>query len=233
MNSFSGSSRSRRFFIGAGAALLCPGVGLSAISDLSIVMDTRDAPQLAFWAEELKRRIAKWWPIVTEALASPGYNPPNSVIVRFSNALPDTLAGHTVDNVISLNAPYILAHPSYYNYVGHELVHVLQDYPKPFAGWIVEGVADYVRYYVLFPQDRERFFNPQTANFRRGYQPAAAMLDFVERRGGIGSVRRLNAAMRRGEDGELVLARLAGISLDELWTQVVASLTDGAPVPRA
>ena len=28
-------------------------------------------------------------------------------------------------------------------------------------GWITEGIADYMRYYVLLPDDPGRFFNPQ------------------------------------------------------------------------
>jgi len=224
---------SRRSLIAAGSLLLLPSGLRAAGTTPNFVIDTEDAPSLEAWGQELRRRAVSWWPLVAGALASPGYRPPENVYIKFRNDLPQGLAGHTVGNIIALNAPYITAHPTYYNYVGHELVHVVQDYKPPFIPWLVEGVADYVRYYVLFPQDPERRLNPAAGDYRRGYQQAAALLDWIERTHGVGSVRRANAAMRTGENGEAVLAKDAGRPLDDVWTDVVASLTDGSPIPQA
>jgi hypothetical protein len=222
----------RRSVIGGMAALCAPGVALAQTPPLSVVLDTKEAPELLPWAQVLARRAALWWPTINGALADPGYQPPQTVVFQFLKSMPDHLAGYTIGNVIQLNAAYIEAHPTYYNYVGHELVHVVQAYPKPFSLWLFEGVADYIRYYVLFPQDGERSFNPNAYDYRHGYQPAAALLNWVERSHGRGTVRQLNAAMRRGEDGEAALERLTGSEPDTLWSQVLASLTDGAPLPH-
>jgi hypothetical protein len=225
----------RTLFVAAGA-LVAPRQIWAADRALAIEVDADEAPELAAAGEEISKRAQNWWRIINDELASPGYRPPEKVVLRFTKSLPDRLAGRAVGQVIELNAPYVAAHPitaypQFYNFAGHELVHIVQNYPRQIP-WITEGIADYVRYYVLFPQDRERFFNPQAGDFRRGYQPAAALLDYIERTHGLGSVRRLNAAMRAGDDGDLVLAQLAGASLDDVWAKVLDTLTDGAPIPR-
>lgn len=228
----------RRVLFGAAGALLAPSVVSAADRwPLTIEVDSEQAPELAGAGEEIQRRAQSWWRIINEELASPGYRPPDVITLRFTSSLPDRLAGRAVGTVIELNAPYVAAHPisrfpQFYNFAGHELVHVVQAYPRQIP-WLTEGIADYVRYYVLFPQDRERLFNPAAGDFRRGYQQAAALLDYVERTHGVGSVKRLNAALRDGQDGERVLADLAGMSLDDTWAKVLDAVTDGSPVPRA
>ncbi len=52
---------------------------------LTIEIDTTDAPNLVDWAQGVKRRAYSWWPIIITALASPGYAPPDKVVVKFSN----------------------------------------------------------------------------------------------------------------------------------------------------
>jgi hypothetical protein len=227
----------RGLLFGAAGALLAPAVACSADHPLSIVVDADEAPDLAMAGEEIRRRAQSWWRIINEELASPGYRPPATVTLRFTKSLPDGIAGRAVGAVIELNAPYVAAHPisaypQFYNFAGHELTHVVQNYPKH-VHWLVEGIADWMRYYVLFPQDHERFFNPSAGDYTHGYQPAAALLDYIERVHGVGSVKRLNAAMRDGDDGELVLAQIAGQSLDEVWAKVLDGLTEGSPIPRA
>lgn len=227
----------RRLLFGAAGALVAPGVLWAQDRSLSIVVDADEAPELAPAGEEIRRRAQSWWRIINQELASPGYRPPDTVTLRFTRSLPDRIAGHAAGTVIELNAPYVAAHPialypQFYNFAGHELVHIVQNYPRRIP-WITEGIADYVRYYVLFPQDRERAFNPQAGDFRRGYQPAASLLDYIERVHGLGSVRRLNAAMRNGDDGELVLAQIAGEPLEQVWGKVIDALTEGSPVPTA
>ena len=225
----------RRLFLTLGAAAAAlPGSAFARTYPLSVRIDVTQAPELGSWAQIVARRVVSWWSIINNEISPAGYSPTNTVVLRFTTDLPDRLAGHTVGNVISLSAPYITAHPTYFNYVGHELVHVAQeDYRAPFSVWLEEGMADYVRYYILFPQDPERFFNPKTADYRRGYQPAAALLDYVERTKGIGSVKKVNAAMLKGDDGEQVLAQIAGEPLADVWAKVVAAFTDGSPAPQA
>ena len=86
-------------------------------------------------------------------------------------------------------------------------------------------MADYMRYYVLLPHDPQRAFDPSRFTYQLGYQPAAALLDFVERTYGAGSVRRVNAAMRTGGDGEAELLKITGATPLTLWRAYLKSLS--------
>jgi hypothetical protein len=167
--------------------------------------------------------IRGWWPVITRTLASPGYEAPDVVKVQFRDFEPSNVGAVTIGNTITVNRPDILAHQDDFGRVAHELVHVVQAFPQPNILWLVEGIADYMRYYVLLPQDPKRFFNPNEFNYQRGYQPAAALLDWVERSYGAGSVRQVNAAMRQGGDGEAELLKITGATPFTLWKRYLQS----------
>ena len=229
----------RHLILGAAGGAFLPGLGHAEDRPLAVEVDTDDFPQFAAAGHEMKRRAASWWPIINEALASPGYRPPNKVTLHFTKFLPDNVVGRAVgDDAIELNANFfeahpIATHPHLYTVLAHELAHVAQHYPPLATKWLTEGIADYVRFYVLFPDDPARFFDPMHGDFRTGYQPAAAMLDHVERTCGMGSVRQVNAYLRKGRDGEGALAKVAGMPPEDVWNNVLTALTDGSPVPRA
>ena len=103
--------------------------------------------------------------------------------------------------------------------VAHELTHVIQHYRRGGPGWLVEGVADYVRYYVIEPGTRRGRFDPQRSDYKRGYQPAAGLLNWLEsRRPGL--VIGLNAAMRRAS----VCARANSSSLGTTATTAPSAI---------
>lgn len=222
----------RRFLLTAAALLSCPAARADPLP-LTIDLDLAAAPQLQAYGEEMRRRAFGWWTIINDALSFPGYSPTKRIIFRFSNDMPSTLAGLAQGHLILMNAPYITAHPTYFNYAAHEMVHIYQAYPLGTPKWLLEGIADYVRYYVLFPQDRERDYNAVNAYYTDGYQKGAALLDWVERTHGVGSVRQLNATLHRGADGEALLERMTGMRLSQIWANVAADLEMGSPVPKA
>ena len=184
--------------------------------------------QLQDWADALRPKIAVWWPTMNAALSSPGFMPTTRL----------TLAFYRIDNPgvpaatdASKSTIYIdpwklivrLNNPDAQGMVAHELVHVAQTYPQGATpGWITEGIADYMRYYVLLPDDPGRFFNPQGLSEKTGYQPAAGLLDWIEVRH-PGAVRRINAAMRGGGDGAATLAEIGGGDPDALWRAYMAT----------
>ena len=158
------------------------------------------------------------------ALASPGYEAPDTVNIRFADIQPANVGAFTEGDTITINLSDILAHPDDTGRVAHELTHVVQAFPRPNIQWLTEGIADYMRYYVLLPQDPRRAFDADRTTYQAGYQPAAALLDWVERTNGAGSVRRVNAAMRDGGDGELELYRITGAMPLTLWRGYLRSL---------
>jgi hypothetical protein len=97
---------------------------------------------------------------------------------------------------------------------------VAQAYPSG-VKWLKEGIADYIRYYVLFPDPRRPL--PPGLTYQVGYLPAAAMLDWASRRYSRTLVRDVNAAMRAGHDGEGALAQITGQTPQGLWAAFTAS----------
>ncbi len=207
-----------------GAATLAPSMARASNRTVEVVVDTSRTPRLVDWGARLKDLIIGWWPVITASLASPGYEAPDRVNVRFADIEPANIGAFTEGDTITVNRPDILAHPEDVGRVAHELAHVVQAYPSPNIQWLREGIADYIRYYVLLPRDPMRAFDAERITYQAGYQPAAALLDWVERTHGAGSVKRINAAMRQGGDGELELYRIAGATPFTLWRSYLRSL---------
>ncbi len=215
----------RRFLTLAAATFVAPSVARASNAAVTITIDTSNAPQLAAWADALRPMMQRWWPVITTALSSPGFEAPDEVKVAFHDFGPSANPGAvTMDATIYINLHDIEAHPDDFGRVAHEMVHVVQRYPQPNITWLVEGIADYMRYYVLLPDDPRRTFDPSRFTYQQGYQPAAALLDWVERTHGAGSVRRVNAAMRGGGDGEAELLKITGSTPLTLWRGYLKSL---------
>jgi hypothetical protein len=213
---------SRRCMLtGASAAWFAPSLCQGAA--LHIEIDTSNAPELAAWAQKLNTMIVAWWPIMNIALASPGYAPPDFVRIVFRDISPPNVGAYSDGATIVVNLTDILAHQDDFGRVAHELVHMVQQYPEPNIRWLTEGIADYIRYYVLLPDDQRRNFDPNHYTYQLGYQPAAALLDWVERKYGAGSVRRINATMRQGGDGEAELLAISGSTPLTLWRAYLKS----------
>ena len=145
----------------------------------------------------------------------------------------DGWGGPAQADTIFLNAAFSKAQSEHVNKIAHVLMHVAQTYHGPVKVWLFTGIADYVRYYVLFPLDPERFFRSDVGDYCRGFNLAAALLDWVERIQGVGSIRKLTATMRNGANGEAMLQAMAGMTLDEACAKVMADLMEGSPAPHA
>ena len=213
----------RRLLLGLGAAALAPSLARASNQAVQVVVDTSNAPLLADWGARLQGLVGGWWPIITAALASPGYEAPDTVNIRFADIEPANVGAFTEGDTITINRSDILTHPDDVGRVAHELTHIVQAFPRPNIQWLTEGIADYMRYYVLLPSDPKRAFDAGRITYQAGYQPAAALLDWVERAYGTGSVRRINAAMRQGGDGELELYKIAGSTPFTLWRDYLRS----------
>ena len=62
------------------------------------------------------------------------------------------------------------------------------------AGWLVEGIADYIRFYHYEPQTKLTL-NPRRASYKDGYRTTAMFLAWVEKNQEKGIVRKLNEAL--------------------------------------
>ncbi|HEX2972395.1 MAG TPA: basic secretory protein-like protein [Tepidisphaeraceae bacterium] len=130
----------------------------------------------------------------------------------------------TGGNNIACSAPWFTEHPDDVGAIIHELTHVAQSYPQYDPVWLVEGIADYVRFWVYEPADKRPKFDPQTINYRDGYQAVGGFLAWLEGKYDRDIVTKLNKACRDSQYKDQLFKDYTGKSLDELWTEFKASL---------
>jgi hypothetical protein len=179
---------------------------------------------LEVWGGLLARLADGWWRTITTRLASPGFEPADQITIDFDDIRIPGAPALTRGSVIEVDARGLLARlrdPDALAMIAHEMVHVAQRYPHA-PGWLVEGIADYMRYYVLITDDPSRAFQAKGATWRGGYQASAGFLDWAEQ-GHPGTVTRINAALRAGEDGEALLRETVGQPLPQAWTAYIES----------
>jgi hypothetical protein len=114
----------------------------------------------------------------------------------------------------------------------HELTHVVQAYrQRGNPGWLVEGVADYVRLTHFEPEARRPRINPDRASYRDAYKTTAIFLEWAEKKYDAALVKKLNAAMREGHYKPELFQEYTGKALDDLWAEFCDTLRKSAPTP--
>ncbi len=126
--------------------------------------------------------------------------------------------------VIEVSAKYALAHPKDVGMIVHEMVHVVQSYPTYDPVWLVEGIADYVRWFNYEAVDHRPHPNPAKANARDSYQTTGAFLDWATKKYDPDLVPKLNAAFQANAYKESLFKDYTGKTLDELNDEWKASL---------
>jgi hypothetical protein len=213
----------------------------------AFTFDASAAPDLAAWMEkDLRPEVLYWYPKLARLLASDGFTPPQTVAVVFKNDMGGTPA-YAAGGKLSLNAAWFRRElkREAIGCVIHELVHVVQSYgrakqagdrPAPTPGWLVEGIADYLRWYLYEPQSRGcEITRHNFANARHdgGYRVTANFLDWVSATCDRDLVPKLNAAAREGRYDEALWKKWTGKSVQELgdaWKRAHAQRL-GLPLP--
>lgn len=199
-------------------------VAAEAVSVPEITINTESAPDMANWAAEAKSRCEKSYALMLETLGAEGYAPPKRIEIIFHNEKGRPLAG-TAGNRIFCTAQWFIDHPDDYGAVVHEMCHVIQAYGgnHDAPGWVVEGVADYARWFQYEPADRRPRVDPQRAKYTDGYQTTAAFFDWIVRAKDRTFVKRLNEACRQGKYKEELFEQYAGRPLAQLWKEFLES----------
>ncbi len=163
--------------------------------------------------------LKAWYPRIRHILGV-DYDTTAKVTLRFKD-MPGV--AHASGNVIEASSTYFKGHPDDVGALVHELVHVIQAYPQGSPGWLVEGIADYVRYFYYEPARGHTFKPSPLHSYRTGYDPAAALLAKVQ----IGKTTNLIAELnRRGHAGKLTeqaFAEVIGITPEQAWQQVLGT----------
>jgi hypothetical protein len=190
---------------------------------LRISLDTSGAPEAAPWARKARKLIREWHPKIARLLHSASHTPATTVKVVFKKYIKGDgkygLPGHAVGNVITINAKWIKAHPEDWGLIIHELTHVLQGYPSYQPRWLVEGIADYVRYFRFEGNHSVAPVNTKKYGYRDGYAAAARFLAWAQTTYNRQLVGKLNRALRAKTYKAALFKSYTGKSLTRLWTE--------------
>ncbi|WP_075162109.1 basic secretory protein-like protein [Chthonomonas calidirosea] len=191
---------------------------------LHVSVDASEAPDLGPWLQQAKDLCEVWYPRIVKLLASPGFVPPDHVTLRFRNM--DGVA-YTAGDVITISADYVRHHPDDLGMVIHELTHVVQSYPSSNAGWLVEGIADYVRFFFYEPKAPRPYINIEKATYHDAYRTTAAFLAWATSKYDKHLVQQLNQALREGKFDISLFQKYTGRDVDTLWNEFIADIKAG------
>ncbi len=184
-----------------------------------ITVDVSAAPDLAEWAEKAKVVAREWYPQICQLLDTRDFKSPATLkfVFRENQQAPAYCAG----NEISYSVEWVRKNPHDFGMVVHELTHVVQAYPssKYGAGWLTEGIADYIRWWRYEPESPRPRIDFAKASYKDAYRTTAYFLAWATHKYDRRLVPQLDAAMRKAEDPEPIFKSVTGKSASELWDE--------------
>jgi hypothetical protein len=125
---------------------------------------------------------------------------------------------------VTINIKWFAGKPDDVGAIYHELAHVVQAYPaNADCHWLVEGIADWARYFVYEQHDLAYYADRPPGSYRDAYTNAARFLEWLRLNKNSNIVTGLNAHLKAGEySADNDWPELAGAGLDSLWTEYAA-----------
>lgn len=195
---------------------------------IKITLDTSEVPELAPMMEKMKADCEKWYPIIVKKLEAETPQLRREAtfkILKEGRGVADTSRGGRV----RFYSGYYRTHQDDLGSAVHEMVHVIQGYRgRNNPGWLVEGLADAVRWWWYEPAAKRRPINFTEHKYTDSYQVTGAFLAWIEKTKAPKILVVLNTAMREGTYTPEIFAKQTGKDLDALWTEFVAA----QPVPK-
>jgi Peptidase of plants and bacteria len=182
---------------------------------VEFVVDVADAPEMRAWAVHVAEVCERAYPMINDELESPGFTPPSLVRMALRKRYRGVAAAGGGRITGSVN--YFKDHPHDVGAMVHETVHIVQNYQgqRENPGWLVEGVADYVRFFKFEPGRIGRI-DADRAHYNNSYRVTAAFLDYLTETYHKPIVPVLNRAMREGRYDEKLFQELTGKSPNDL-----------------
>jgi hypothetical protein len=194
------------------------------------ILDTTVAPDLTEWAtNQLRPVVEEWYPKLVALLPSEGWVARSNVTIRFRDNMGRTPAS-AGGGFINCNAGWFRRElkREARGSVVHEMVHVVQSYGRvprddPSAtrmpGWLVEGIPDYIRWFIYEPQTKGAEItanNFARAKYDASYRVTGNFLNWVTQKYDTNVVQKLNAAARAGKFREDLWKEYTGKTVQEL-----------------
>jgi hypothetical protein len=190
---------------------------------IEFALDVADAPEMKEWAEKTIRVCERQYPMLCDELTSEGFKPPTQIRMTLKSDYKGVAAAG--GGRITGSVAYFKSHPDDIGAMVHETAHCVQSYRgRGLPGWLVEGIADYVRFWKYEPGKAGRL-QPERAKYDASYRTTAAFLAFVTERYDAKAVNKLNAVLRENKYDVGIWKTLTGKSVEELnqeWRQSLA-----------
>jgi hypothetical protein len=194
---------------------------------VEVVVDVSDAPDMKEWADKCARICERAYPMLNEELASDGFKSAHLIKMTFKNDYRGVAA--TGGTRITGSVKYFKDHPQDFGAMVHETAHVVQAYRGARGGnrnpgWLVEGIADYVRFFKYEPGKIGSLRNPDRLHYNQAYRTTARFLNYVTEKYDKELVKKLNAAMRQGKYTDDLFKDYTGKTVTELDDEWRASM---------
>uniref|UniRef100_A0A914CCU1 Secretory protein n=1 Tax=Acrobeloides nanus TaxID=290746 RepID=A0A914CCU1_9BILA len=150
------------------------------------------------------------------------------LVIRFNHNAPKEVTfiidpssddiAYTTNATVFYNPAWFERNPEDVDVVTHEIMHVVQSFTAP--GWLTEGIADYVRYKYGVNNMKAGWSLPKfesSQNYTDGYRVTARFLLWLERKGYIDIVEKLDGALRNKSYNHELWDIITGKNVDQLW----------------
>jgi hypothetical protein len=201
--------------------------------------DLSQAPDLADWAQKAERQMESFWPDTAAMLYSDRFLTPNMVNVVYRTGPGVTPVAATGGGVMTVNSAWCRQHPEDTGLTVHETAHVIQAMSAYNPVWLIEGIADYIRWIKFEPENYRVRINPRTATYHDSYRTTGTFLAWCELHYDNRLVTHLNHDVRFGNYTNARFKQYCGKDVDALWSEFVADYQAdpthilSAPVPLA
>jgi hypothetical protein len=157
-------------------------------------------------------------------LATEQFRSPDSLLLRFQKD--QNAPGYRTPEGLYVSTDWITKNPEDIGMIIHEMTHAIQDYRRVGQndGWLVEGIADYIRYWRFEPEKPKRTISREKSSYRDGYNSTPSFLAWLLWKYDRRIVHQLDAALRAGTYKDDLFQKLTGKPVEDLWQEFLGAL---------
>ena len=193
--------------------------------------DTTEAPDLEDHATQMKEICQKEMPRIEQLLSTAHREPPFTI--QYTEGTTTTADGQKAPadaqagkGLIRIQPSYVRKVPGDVGLMVHELTHLTQAYTSG-AGWITEGIADYIRYTLGYAYSSSDWGCRPGSHYTDGYGCAATLIRYVEREYTSTIVKDLHNAGLANQTMESVFREKTGKDAATLYGECLTSDCSG------
>jgi hypothetical protein len=179
-----------------------------------------EVPEMADFANKAARLVEDVYPKIQNKL-DPSYSVSSLILIlKREQNYPAMTLGFT----IFLSSQWFIQHPDDLGAIVHEVTHVAQLYGPGQPSWLVEGIADYMRFWLGYSNSWSYpHCDANTPHYMNGYSCAGAFLQFVERVYDKDIVHYVHLALRGNKYNDLLFRERTGKIIQVLWQESLSA----------